>query len=151
MATARETIDHSTLQQLVEAGAVRGADVIGQAGGWGVIIKYGMIERSLAARRGAIRIFARLETLVNYLRNIGILQFNVNASGYNPVSNRPGRPDASRRLKQAFTAAEHDTWFREQVIIGVAEADNPTTRMISNVEVAEISRQRRAGWAASAK
>jgi hypothetical protein len=52
MATTRETIDHTTLTRLVEAGAVRGADVIGQPGGWGVVVKYGMTERALAVRRG---------------------------------------------------------------------------------------------------
>ncbi len=53
MAATRDTIDHNTLTHLAEAGAVRRADVIGQPGGWGVIIKYGATERMLAARRGA--------------------------------------------------------------------------------------------------
>ena len=39
MATTTDTIDHVTLQHLVEAGAVRGAEVIGQPGGWGIIVK----------------------------------------------------------------------------------------------------------------
>ncbi len=91
MAISSDTIDHVTLQHLVEAGAVRGADVVGQPGGWGIVIKYGMTERALAARRGALRIFIRFETLVNYLKSIGILQFNVNASNYDS-SDKRSRP-----------------------------------------------------------
>ncbi|MBC7961746.1 MAG: hypothetical protein H7Y05_02240, partial [Steroidobacteraceae bacterium] len=74
MAISNDTIDHATLQHLVEAGAVKGADVVGQPGGWGIVIKYGMTQRALAARRGAIRVFSRFETLVSYLKGIGISQ-----------------------------------------------------------------------------
>ncbi len=72
MAITANTIDHMTLERLVEAGAVRGASIVGQPGGWGVVIQYGMIERALAAKRGAIRIFRKFETLVSYLKDIGI-------------------------------------------------------------------------------
>lgn len=107
MATTRETIDHVTLQRLIEAGAVRGADVIGQPEGWSVVIKYGMTERALAVRRGSIRVFRHLETLVNYLREIGISQFNVNAANYDPAGSRTIRPDASERMKRALAAVDH--------------------------------------------
>ena len=72
MASTTNTIDHITLARLVEAGAVRGANIVGQPGGWGVVIQYGMTERVLAAKRGAIRIFRKFETLVAYLKDIGI-------------------------------------------------------------------------------
>ena len=104
MVVVKETIDHATLQRLVEAGAVRGADVIGQPGGWSVFIKYGMVERALAARRGSVRIFGKLETLVNYLKKIGISQFVVNAAGYDPQPLRT-RPDSAARMKRTFDAA----------------------------------------------
>ncbi|WP_322784565.1 hypothetical protein [Verminephrobacter aporrectodeae] len=66
MAITTDTIDHTTLTHLVEAGAVRGADVIGHGSGWGVVVKYGTTERALAARRGAVRTFRKFETLVSY-------------------------------------------------------------------------------------
>jgi hypothetical protein len=144
MAIAHDTIDHVTLQHLVEAGAVRGADVVGQPGGWGIIVKYGMTERALAARRGAIRIFARFETLVNYLKDIGISQFNVNASNFDPADKRT-RPDTAERLKRTYSAAEHDRWFREQVAEGIRQADDPNTVMIPHEEVVgDMHRQRAA-------
>lgn len=102
-----ETIDHAILQRLVEAGAVRGVDVIGQPGGWSVVFKYGMTERALAVRGGKIRIFRKMQTLVAYLRELGIVQFHVNAANYDPtVTTRPGRPDTSERMKRAFAVAQ---------------------------------------------
>ena len=124
MALSGDTIDHVTLQHLVEAGAVRGADVVGKPGGWGIIIKYGRTQRTLAARRGAIRTFSRLEALVNYLKSIGISQFMVNAADFDPANKRT-RPDSAERMKKTFDAADHDKWFREQVQEALLEADKP--------------------------
>ena len=72
MAITADTIDHVTLERLVEAGAVRGANIVGQPGGWGVVIQYGMTERVLAAKRGAIRIFRKFETLVSTSRALAL-------------------------------------------------------------------------------
>ena len=137
------TIDHVTLQHLVAAGAVRGADVVGQPGGWEIVIKYGMVERVLAARRGAVRIFSRFETLVNYLKSIGISQFNVNASNYDPSEKRT-RPDSSVRMKRTFGAAEHDKWLRKQVEDAVIKADMPDAVWIPHEEVVNDMQQQRA-------
>jgi len=104
---AVDTIEHATLARLVEARAVRGAHVVGQAGGWGVVVQYGMTERALAAKRGSVRIFRKFETLVGYLAGIGIQQFNVDARGYDPEALKieRSRADASARMKSAWAAA----------------------------------------------
>jgi len=116
MAISLETIDQGTLERLVEANSVRGANVIAQAGGWGVVIQYGMTERVLAVRRGSVRVFPRLETLVAFLRRIGIARFQVDATGYD-ASAKPlrVRVDASERMRKAHEAAAYDAWFRDQV------------------------------------
>jgi beta-lactamase class A len=36
-----ETINHATLEHLVEANAVRGTTVVGVRGGWSVLVRYG--------------------------------------------------------------------------------------------------------------
>lgn len=149
MATTGNTIDHITLQRLVEAGAVRSAEVVGQPGGWEIFVKYGMVKQALAARRGAVRIFSRFETLVNYLRNIGISQFNVNASNYDPAEKR-ARPDSSERMKRTFDAADHDKWFREQVEEGIRQADDPNAVWVSNDEVMAMGSKYREKWARQA-
>lgn len=115
--TTHQTIDHTTLSHLVEAGAVRAAHAIGQAGGWAVVVKYGMAERALTATRSKqVRLFKKLETLVEYLKGIGITRFDVDAADYDPTTTKTvSRPDRSAALKEAHEAAAYDRWFRSQV------------------------------------
>ncbi len=117
MAITADTIDHVTLEHLVEAGVVCGANIVGQPGGWGVVIQYGMTERALAAKRGAIRIFRKFETLVSYLKDIGIVKYQVDASHFDPVSLKTDRKrtDAAERMKNVHEAAAYKGWLTQQV------------------------------------
>jgi hypothetical protein len=140
-----ETIDHNTLARLVEAGAVRGAHVIGQVGGWAVLIRYGLLERALATTRSKnIRTFKKLETLVAYLKDIGISQFDVDAAHYDPATVQTyTRPDRTAALRQAQEAVAHDQWFRAQVAQGLHEADDPAAVWIAHDDArAAMQRQR---------
>ncbi|MFP3543501.1 hypothetical protein SB748_08465 [Rhizobium sp. SIMBA_035] len=124
-------IDHATLSRLAEAGAIDKTLVVGQLGGWSIVVRYGKSEHSLAAQRSRqVRLFKRMETLVSYLKDVGISQFEVDAADYAAESSK--RPDRADALKRAHEAAEHDRWFREQVGIGLREADDPNTVWISN-------------------
>ena len=117
MAMIADTIDHVTLERLVEAGAVRGANIVGQPGGWGVVIQYGMTERMLAAKRGAVRIFRKFETLVGYLKSIGIARYQVDATQFDAAALKTGRKrtDAAERMKNAHEAAAYKGWLTQQV------------------------------------
>ena len=143
-----DTIDHHTLTRLVEAGAVRGAHVIGQAGGWGILVKYGMIERPLAATRSRqVRTFRKLETVVDYLKGIGISRFDVDTANYDPTQTKlPPRPDRAEAMKRAHEAVAHDRWFREEVATANQEADDPDTRWVSHEEAKQQSAAWRAKW-----
>lgn len=123
MASVPETIDHTTLLRLVEAGAVHAASVIGQSAGWGVMVKYGKSQRPLAARRGQVRTFRHLETVVKYLRGLGIVHFDVDAVNYDAAQFKAARsrPDSAAALKRAHEAVTHDQWFREQVQSGLEQ------------------------------
>lgn len=118
-----EMIDHSTLSQLVAAGAVKGAHIVGQNGGWAVLVKFGTTERPLAAQRSRqMRLFRKFETLVSYLKKMGIVRFNVDAANYDiDTTIAPRRPDRAEALKRAHEAAAYDTWFREQVQASVGD------------------------------
>lgn len=147
MATTRETIDHATLARLVEAGAVRGANVVGQAGGWGVVIQYGMTERVLAAKRGAVRIFRKFETLAGYLRDIGIVRYQVDATQYDPTAQQGERRrgDAAERMKRAHEAAAYDDWLRTKVTASLAGIEDGSNDIVSDEEwQAERAAHRRA-------
>lgn len=140
-----KTIDHNTLSRLVEAKAVRGAHVIGEAGGWGVMIKYGMHERALAATRSKeIRKFKKLETLVVYLKEVGIDQFDIDARQYDPATVQTyKREDRADAMRQAHEAVKHDKWFRQQVAQALKEADDPATVWVPHdVAKADMQRQR---------
>ncbi len=122
-----KTIDHGTLRRLVDAGAHVGAEVVGGAGGWGVVINYGRASQTLAATRGTPRTWRQFETLAGYLKDLGIVEYRVNTAEFEPGA-AAARPDdkrsatASERMKRAHQAAAHDTWFREQV---QASIDDP--------------------------
>ncbi len=119
------TIDHNTLSRLVEIGAVHAAHVVGQAGGWALSVQYGMADTFLAAQRsGKLRLFRKLETVMLYLKKLGISHFDVDASAYDAETDRK-RPDRAESLKRAHEAAEHDAWFCEQVEQALIEADAP--------------------------
>ncbi|MDN5751778.1 MAG: hypothetical protein L0H15_00665 [Nitrosospira sp.] len=114
---ATETIDHATLSKLAEAGVVQSAHVVGQEGGWGILVKYGMTERTLAAQRShQVRIFHKLETLVDYLKGIGIPRFDVDAANYDPSSvTKHKRPDRAVAMKEAHEAAAYTKWLKAEI------------------------------------
>ncbi len=115
---AIETIDHATLTRLAEAGVVSSAHVVGQEGGWGVLVKYGMTERALAAQRSHhMRNFRKLDTLVNYLKSIGIPRFEVDAANYDPqnATTTRSRPDRSVAMKNAHEAAAYAKWLKAEI------------------------------------
>lgn len=151
MSTTAETIDHATLEHLAGAGAIRGASVVGQPGGWGVLIQYGTAERALAARRGQVRIFKKFDTLASYLKAFGIEQFRTDTRQFDPSVTGVRRADTSARLKRAHEAAAHDAWFRAEVEKGLEEADDPNTKWVSNETAKATSAKRRATWAKTAR
>ncbi|WP_063503104.1 hypothetical protein [Rhizobium etli] len=131
-----ETVDHSTLSRLVDAGAVEAAHVVGKTGGWSVVIRYGKSERPLAAQRSRqVRLFKRMDTLVSYLKDVGISQFDVDAADY--VSETASRPDRAAALRRTHKAAEYDKWFREQVEEAIRQADDPNAVWITAQDAEE--------------
>jgi hypothetical protein len=140
-----ETIDHSTLTRLVETGSIRGAHVVGRAGGWSLIVTYGIMERALAAQRSRkIRIFRRMETLITYLKEIGIQRFEVTATDFESSGGSSySRPDRAEALRHAHEAAAYDKWFREQIESALQEADDPATQWVPhNIVKADMAHQR---------
>ena len=141
MAINTETIDHTTLENLVQAGAIRGADVIGHSGGWGIVVKFGMTERALAARRGSIRSFRKFETLVSYLKSVGISQYNVNAADFDSGTLKltRKRPDSSERMRTALEAQSHIDWMKKKVAESLSDpAPNVTHAQVRATAMAII-------------
>ena len=117
MTMTAETIDHATLERLAEAHAVTGACVVGQPGGWGVLIKYGTAERALAVKRGPMRVFKKFETLALYLQSIGIVEYQMNSRQFDPAKppTAAKRTDAADRMRSAHEAAAYKSWLAKEV------------------------------------
>ncbi|QRK84644.1 hypothetical protein JN757_02360 [Pseudomonas granadensis] len=116
-----ETIDHSTLTQLIENGSVSSTSIVARPGGWSIQVQQGSKTFALAAQRsGQVRLFKRLETLVSYLQGLGISRFGVDASNHDPLHLKTyARPDRSEALKTAHDAAAYEEWFKQQVQISI--------------------------------
>lgn len=130
------TIDTATARRMAEAGTIRGVSIIGQPGGWSVMLKVGIHEKPLGAQKtDKPRTWRSLDTLTEYLRkDLSIVHIDgVDATHHSSVGvRRPGRPDAAVRMKQVHEAAAYNAWFLAQVDAGIKEADDPSTQWISN-------------------
>ncbi len=122
------TIDHAMLTELVHAGAVRDAHAVANPSGWSLMVRYGNSERTLAAQRSRqVRTWRRLDSLAAYLHNLGLSQFDVDNTHFDPqAAPRVSRPDRSAALRATHEAAEYDRWFRAQVQQAI---DDPRPRV----------------------
>lgn len=143
------TIDTAMAKRMVEASAIRGAAIIGQPGGWSVILKMGLQERPLGAQRSdKPRTWRSLDRAVAYLKNeLHIARFDLldatHFSAAEPMAGK-SRSDASDRLRNAHEAAAHDKWFREQVDQAVQEADAPDAQWVSAADAKSAWKTKRA-------
>ena len=152
MTMTSNTIDQTTLEHMVEAGVIHGADVIGQPGGWGVVVRYGVTERALAARRGAVRTFRKFETLVGYLKGLGISRYHVNADNFDAEALKATRvrPDSAERMRSAFEASKHTQWVQQKVAESLADTRPNVSHeqaMASAQAVIDAKRAQHAGQA----
>ncbi|MDO8262176.1 MAG: hypothetical protein Q7T21_03015 [Gallionella sp.] len=143
------TIDTAMAKRMVEASAIRGASIIGQPGGWSVVLKLGLQERPLGAQRSDTpRTWRSLDRAVAYLKNeLPIARFDLldatNHSEGAPLAGK-SRADAAERLRLAHEAAGHDKWFRAQVDLALKEADGPDAQWVSAADAKASWKQKRA-------
>ena len=62
---------------LVESGAVRRASVVRAGERWAIVLHVGLVEMTLASKREDVRQFAKLDTVAEWLRDVGIKDFSV--------------------------------------------------------------------------
>ena len=143
------TIDTSIAKRMAESSAIRGASIIGQPGGWSVVLKLGLHERPLGMQRSdKPRTWRSLDRAVAYLKNeLHIVRFDLldatNHSVGEPLAGK-SRADASERLRLAHESAGHDKWFREQVDLAMKEADAPDAQWVSAADAKSSWKQKRA-------
>ena len=142
------TIDTAMAKRMVEAAAIRGASIIGQPGGWAVMLKLGTQEKPLGVQRSdKPRIWRSLDSCMDYLKKeLHIARVDLlDATHYRdvPLAGK-SRPDAAKRMRGAFEAADHDKWFRSEVTQALQEADDPSTPWVSNDQASKSWAEKRA-------
>jgi hypothetical protein len=144
------TVDTGMAKRLAEAMAIRGASIIGQPGGWSVMLKLGTTEKALGAQRtDKPRTWRSLDRCVDYLKTeLHLTRFDLlDATGHGDVELAgKSRNDTSERMRQTHQAAAYDKWFRAQVERGLKEADDPGTQWVSNEAVKAEGARRREVW-----
>lgn len=120
------TIDTAMAKRMVEASAIQGASIIGQPGGWGVVLKLGMTEKPLGTQRSdKPRLWRSLDRCIEYLKSeLHIARFELlDATNHSEAAVKgKTRNDTSERMRRAHEAAAYDKWFHEQV---QASLDDP--------------------------
>jgi hypothetical protein len=141
-----EIIDGKAVKSLAEAHAIQGAVVVGQPGGWAVLVRYGTVERAVAAQRShQPRLWRNLNTAVSFVREeLGMPRFEIDTVDYDPEAIERKRPDQTERLRQQQEAAAYDTWFRAQVQEALDGIKDGTNRVIPEEEWKDISARMRA-------
>lgn len=143
------TIETAMAKRLVEASAIRSASIIGQPGGWSVVLKMGLQDRPLGTQRSDTpRTWRSLDRAVAYVKNeLHIVRFDLlDATNHSPGEPLAGksRLDAAERLRLAHEAAGHDKWFREQVAVAIQEADAPDAQWVSASDAKSSWKKKRA-------
>jgi hypothetical protein len=116
-----QPIKLESLRELVAAGSIKSATILGQKGGYAVVASIGMQQRPLGTKFGEVRMFGSTDTAVKVLRELGLSHFNLDVSNYEEGRLRAARPDVTAKAKNAATAVAHDRWFREQVTEAIAK------------------------------
>jgi hypothetical protein len=118
-------VSSAALKEIAAAKGVQDTQILGDVGGYRIRVRYDNQQRELAARtrdgKSRPRTFRSLDAAARYLREIGLMHYQVDASRFQPV--KVTRPDSAATLRSTHEAASYDRWFREQVGIGIEAAN----------------------------
>jgi hypothetical protein len=128
------TVKLATARELAQTGSVRQASLLGQHGGYAIVLRVGMSDRVLATKSGAPRLFAQLDRAARLLRDeLGIARFAVDAANYAP-GNVVRRPDRAAALLQQTEDAAYAAFLRERTEVAAAQADAHPDTILSNAD-----------------
>lgn len=139
-----QAINQRTLQQLVDDGLVNSAKAVPNNDHWELVVNCGHVNRVLATTPGnKVRTWSKMDTLIDYIYKLGITKLETDLTGYTAgIKTSRKRPDRAKAMRQTHEAAKHDLWFREQVDIGLKEADSPNATWIKAEDVRTRMKQR---------
>ena len=97
------TIREPVVREMVQVDPSLSATVTGQERGFAVRVRLGNGEKVLVTSRGAIRLFASLDTAGTFVKDLGIPRFDVDMSNHEPGRLRKARPDRAEALRRTGT------------------------------------------------
>lgn len=97
-------IREPVLRELIQA-SERGiaATVAGRERGFALVVHLGATDKVLSTSRGAVRLFASLDTASAFVKDLGIERFEVDMTDHQPGRLRSARPDRAEALRLART------------------------------------------------
>jgi hypothetical protein len=98
-----DKIREATLRELTAAHSPCEVRLVGEAGGFTVALDFGPITKVLTSTRGQVRRFASLNTAAEFLKQLGISRFEVDATQYERGRMRKPRPDRAEALRRTRT------------------------------------------------
>lgn len=116
-------------RELVVLGSAREATLKGRQGGYAVVLKVGLEERSISTKHGALRVFPGIAAAARFLRMLGIQHYWVDASGF--VEKRRTRADRAAAMQRVH--ASH-AMVRKLVALGEAGRQDPVRHRAEDVE-----------------
>lgn len=133
----------ATARVLVDAGAIKGAEVIGLAGGWTLQLQTHAQPKLLATKEGEPRRFSSFEGALKVLRDLGVRTdaLRVDAAHWDTIGEQPARrrPDRSTAMKLKDEDARYVAFLRTSV--EEARAD-PRPSLSSGEAADTMARQR---------
>jgi len=109
-------IDHNEFLELVSSGEVEEIIARGAEGAWAVtVMHHHKVYALTAVRSKGLRRFARVDSVLAYLKDMGVLEFRVDILGAEDAQGRARqRPDLAEAMRETHaSAAEHRHWLEE--------------------------------------
>lgn len=111
MKRSHEIVKLAVVRALVKSDAVQSASLVGEQGGWSVTIRHGQVASLLAGTNGKPRLFAKADTAIKQLLDLGLSKIDVVGKNYHAASVRASRPDRSAAMA---AANDYARWLRSE-------------------------------------
>jgi hypothetical protein len=98
------SIREPVLRALIEASRDSvSATVSGRDRGFALVLHIGNSDKTLATSKGAVRLFASLDTASAFVKDLGIERFQVDMTDHQPGRLRSARPDRAEAMRLSRT------------------------------------------------
>ncbi|GAA0420859.1 hypothetical protein GCM10009133_31610 [Cocleimonas flava] len=134
------TINHNALTHLIEAGAVAKAKANAEGDTWTLTITAGETDKIVMAKNsGKARVWRKLDTLAKYLLDIGLGNFEINLSDYDPTKKSLRRPDSANTLKKTHEAHKSFQKQKEDKLVETTSRLSPSLAIKTQTPTPEFT------------